>query len=79
MQQIWHIMNINKPNFSPGCPLLFCFLNPPLEESSTARSAEATIQHVQSISVAFEPAGEEMMFVDSKSRHATSELTKIVY
>ena len=30
------------------------------------RSAEATIQHVQSISVGFEP-GEEMMFVDSKS------------
>ena len=34
--------------------------------SSTARSAEGTIKHVQSISVAFEPACEEMMFVDSK-------------
>ena len=29
MQQIWHLMNINKPKFSQ-CPLLFCFLNPPL-------------------------------------------------
>ena len=36
---------------------------------------KATIQHVQSISVAFEP-GEEMMFVNSKSPSWAAERTE---